>query len=95
MSLKDSDLHLDTQDDEEDDDRDNGGEVGAPVAQMVLPVPARHPTNYFACTVTLSLLKDESIPLPHHTFSIGHKAFNLAYDPSICSISVDAAAELF
>ncbi|KAG1785087.1 uncharacterized protein HD556DRAFT_1451053 [Suillus plorans] len=55
-----------------------------------------HPiTNYFAIARALRCRDDGSVPVPLRSFSVGCTAFNLGYDPSIRSITIDEVAVKF
>jgi len=58
-------------------------------------VSLRSVTDYFSRSHQLASSPPDTVPLPLRAFSLGCIAFNLAYDPHICRISVDQAAEQF
>jgi len=58
-------------------------------------VSLRSVTDYFSQSHQLASSPPDTVPLPLRSFSLSCIAFNLAYDPHICRISVDQAAEQF
>ncbi|KAI5996688.1 hypothetical protein EDD15DRAFT_2387099 [Pisolithus albus] len=70
-----------------DDKPDDGGND--------LCVRSQRFTDYFARSVQLASSPPDTISLPRRAFSVGCIAFNLAYNPNICRISVDETAAKF
>ncbi|KIM57296.1 hypothetical protein SCLCIDRAFT_28909 [Scleroderma citrinum Foug A] len=86
LSLKDPERWLDTP-------AETGDE---PDDEMTDPSVASRPiTDHFSRSIHLASSALNSIPLPHHSFSVGCVVFNLSYDPHIRRISVDDAAKQF
>ncbi|KAI5995118.1 hypothetical protein EDD15DRAFT_2165351 [Pisolithus albus] len=87
MSFKDPGLRMAVATTAIDDEPDDGGND--------LCVRSQHFTDYFAHSVQLASSPPDTISLPRRAFSVGCIAFNLAYNPNICHISVDKTAAKF
>ena len=86
LSLKDPEQQPDTPAETSDEPDD----------KMTDPSVASQPImDHFSHSIHLASSALNSIPLPHHSFLVGHVAFNLSYNPHIRCISVDDAAKQF
>ncbi|KAG1877403.1 hypothetical protein F4604DRAFT_1924010 [Suillus subluteus] len=81
------------EDDEIDDDMND-----FPVELLSQTQRPRQPhpiTNYFSMAKILQHKEIGSVPLPLHSFIIGHAALNLSYHPSIRNATIDEVTIMF